>query len=279
MKFTSRLLPSLMLSTLLVSFLSSSTSGADDNSAADLITAKGGEIELGKSVPGVIAITGDDAFALLRDANQKIVAAAGSNSAGARAVAFAHGGFLKSDNLPNQPAASVMIQNSIRWAGKSSQPKVGVHPSLTDLEKSLTAAEFSVERIAPKDLRPGQVAVYCTVAQTDLSGDEIDQLLEFSQNGGGLVVSATPWAFAKNFPDFAQFPGNKLISPAGIRFSPDGYAATKQPLMIGGTGAPAAPKPEMKTDGRASESDALAAVTRLAESHTSLSASVPSSPR
>lgn len=203
-----------------------------DETAYRLITGGGGELTLGKAVPGALGLPGEDAFALLRDANQKIVAAA-SNAGGGRVVAFSHGGFLKSGDLPGQPAAASLIQNSIRWAGKSSQPKVGVAPELVELKAALTEAGFSVETIAPAAIEKSRVEVYCVLAQKNLTEDDAARLQEFRKAGGGIIAAATAWAFAKDYPDFRDFPANLILNPTGIRYEPDQYASNKAPLVVG----------------------------------------------
>ena len=247
-----------------------------DEAAYQLITGKGGEIDLGKAVPGVLSLTGDNTFALLRDSNQKIIAAAAQSEGGGRAIAFSHGGFLKSGDLPGQPAAATLVQNSIRWTGRSRSPKVGVAPDLTELENVLTAAGFDVEKIAPEDATNESIDVYCVVAQKNLTERDAVRLYEFQKAGGGIVTAATAWAFVKNYPEFRDFPGNVILHDAGIRFEPSGYANARIPLVVGrpSSVAPATPDAPMKpigSPGSSGTSDALAAANRIATDHASLS--------
>ncbi len=218
----------LLLGILVIPYLSTRA----DETAYGLITSGGGELTLGKAVPGVLSLPGEDAFALLRDANQRIVAAA-SDAGGGRAVAFSHGGFLKSGDLPGQPAGASLIQNSIRWAGRSSKPKVGVAPDLGELAAALTRAGFTVETIVPADVKNGLVDVYCVMAQKNLTEGDAVRLHEFQKAGGGIVLAATAWAFAKDYPDFRDFPANLILHQTGIRYEPDQYANNKTPLLVG----------------------------------------------
>ncbi|MCB1229826.1 MAG: M60 family metallopeptidase [Verrucomicrobiae bacterium] len=252
--------------------------GHADDATYRLITGEGGELNLGKAVPGVMSLTSEDAFALLRDSNQKIVAAA-SQANGGRAVAFSHGGFLKSGDLPSQPAAATLVRNSIRWAGRSSQPKVGVGPELTELKAALDEAGFETRIIDPEDVENGSVDVYCVLAQKNLSEGASVRLLEFQKAGGGIVAAATPWAFAKQYAEFRDFPGNVILFAAGIRYEPDGYANTKTPLFVGRPGepdaSPAKSETAMKPIGSpvaTESSEALDAARRLAETKGSLPA-------
>lgn len=203
-----------------------------DDRAYQEITAEGGTFELGKSVPGVLDLPGEQSFALLRDASHRVVAAAGA-SKNNRVVAFSHGGFLKSEALPSQPAVASLVKNAVCWAGQSRQPKIAVEPGLKWLSSLLTESGLEVEMIPPGEVSRARADVYCLLAQTNLADPAVDSLLAFAAEGGGLVTAATPWAFADRYPDFAHFPANRLTSAAGIRFRPDGYASGGAPLKIG----------------------------------------------
>ncbi|MCB1087841.1 MAG: M60 family metallopeptidase, partial [Verrucomicrobiae bacterium] len=259
-------------------------SHADDRDY-QLITQGGGEVALGESVPGLIDLTSDTAFPLLQDTDRKILAAA-DTSGPARAVAFSHGSFLKGDTLISQPGVAALVVNATRWAGKSGQPKVGIHPGLPELLNAMNQAGIDASAIPPSELKPNQVAVYCTLAQKDLSESDIASLTAFANAGGGLVISATPWAFKKDYPEFgAAFPGNRLLAGSGLRLLPDGYAKGSAPLAIGtGTktdgpkvamkpSSPAVPAPpEPIGSGSANKkSKATAAAEALAESAKTLS--------
>ncbi len=271
------------LAVLLLALAAIAPARADD-AAFQLITGKGGELDLGKAVPGVLTLTGEDTFALLRDSNQKIVAAASDGKNGGRAIAFSHGGFLKGGDLPSQPAAATLVQNSIRWAGRSSSPRVGLSPDLGELESVLAEAGFTVRTIAPEEVENGGVDVYCIVAQTNLSERGSVRLYEFQKAGGGIVAAATPWAFAKKYPEFRDFPGNIVLFDAGIRFEANGYANTRVPLFVGRPGdgsspapastppPPGAPMKPLGAPGEKESSGAYEAALRLAEEAKSLSA-------
>ncbi|MEC5129477.1 M60 family metallopeptidase [Verrucomicrobiales bacterium BCK34] len=237
-----------------------------DEKTRKLITQSGGEAILGKSVPGLIDITTDDGFPLIQDARGNIIAAAGESEKG-RAIGFTHGSFLKPGEILAQESVMEMLANSIRWAGRSGKPTVGLHPSIADLEKALSEKGIGVKVLKPLDVSSGMVNAYCVIGHESLNENEIQELTDFATKGGGLVVATTPWAFNKKFEDFSDFPGNRILAHAGIQFMPDGYARNQDPVSIGDATAPVeslTSKPGEMKSGDATESAALAAAKRLA---------------
>ncbi len=218
---------------LLVSF-SASRIAADDEALA-LLTAGGGEITAGEAVPGLVELVGDEAFPVLQDKSGNPVAAAAavSGKETSRFVAFSHGSFLKGDGILSQTAGRDLILNAIRWCSGAEQPEVALHPDLRELGAALEEADFEVEWVAPEDISRRTVrSVYVTIAQSGFDEEAIDRLLECSERGVGLVVAATPWAFASNHPDFADFPANRLLARGGLRLKPDGTANTSEPFAV-----------------------------------------------
>lgn len=70
-----------LLLLFLIPLLLSTTIRADEK-IRQLLTSGGGAIDFGKSVPGKIDITSDDAFPLIQDTNGSVVAAAGTPGKG-----------------------------------------------------------------------------------------------------------------------------------------------------------------------------------------------------
>lgn len=209
--------------------------GADDAALAQL-TAGGGEIDPGEAAPGVIELSGEAAFPLLKDESGKIVAAASAIRSGdeeSRFVAFSHDAFLKNPAILAQPAGRDLVLNAIRWAAGSGQPEVALHPDLKALAGVLEDADLKVEVVAPEQISRRTVrSVYVTVAQRGFDAKAIAGLLEGSARGVGLVVAATPWPFADDYPNFADFPANRLAAPGGIRLRPNGTAGTSKPYAV-----------------------------------------------
>jgi len=205
---------------------------ADDRSA-ELITSGGGEIVLGKSVPGVVRLTGDTAFSFLQGGEGAGVVAAGGQAGKGRVIAFTHGSFLKKGGILDQKAGLDLVLNSMRWTGKSSHPVVGLHPSVAELVGYLKKSGIETKILSPEDVEGDVVDTYCLIGHLDLSDDDLSFLKEFLSRGGGLVISTTPWAFKKKYPNFAKdFPANRLTAAAGIEFQPDGYVSPKTPLLV-----------------------------------------------
>lgn len=207
-----------------------------DDAVRNLLTREGGQIELGRSVPGKIDLVSDAGFPILQGQKGGIVAAAGTRDEG-RVVGFTHGGFLKPGAILEQQGARNLVLNSIRWTGRSSSPAVGLHPGLSGLGEMLEEAGFSTSVFPVEEMRDHKVSVYCVIGHENLSDGDIVKLFEFVNDGGGLVVATTPWAFKKKHDPFSEFPGNQLLSSAGFQFLPDGYAVGKT-LTIGGSAAP-----------------------------------------
>ena len=265
----SRLLPCLPILALCL-FLPSLR--ADDD-AWQLITQGGGEVDLGKSVPGALDLTEDSSFPVLSDSRGAIIGAAGTSKAG-RAVAFSHDGFLKSRELNDQEGVFQLIQNALRWAGRSGTPEIGVHPALSALAEKLKQAGMKVTVFDLENLKKHNPSVYCAVAQKGFPESETMRLFEFLNDGGGVVLAATPWPFHKDFPDFSEFPANQILFGAGIQFLPTGYADRTLPLVIGkGREPEALPQiAAMPEAARRTSSKAAAAAMELAARHETLSA-------
>ncbi len=202
-----------------------------DENAVVLITAGGGQIESGDLAPGTLTLEGEASFSILADARGGVVAAGGVVRE-SRVIAFSHDGFLKNATLLGEDAAKQLVMNAIRWSGRSSKPAVTLHPNLTELGGLLEAEGLRIDYVAPAELSPGKVrSVYVTIAQ-NLDAEEIAAIRELADKGKGLVLSATPWAFADRFPNFSEFPANQLATPAGIRFNTGDLADKSTPFAV-----------------------------------------------
>ena len=135
---------------------------------------------------------------------------------GRRLVAFSHGMFLK--NLDQEPNRLLAL-NSIRWAGKSKKPFVGILGVSGKLRDELKKAGIKAEPVNIK--KPLVFDVLCVDGMHKLDDIDYKKIERFSEQGKGIVVLTTPWAFAKRFEDFKQLPGNRIAIPHGIYFFPD----------------------------------------------------------
>ncbi|MCG8601397.1 MAG: M60 family metallopeptidase [Verrucomicrobiales bacterium] len=247
-----------------------------DDETRKLITAGGGTVDFGKSVPGRIDLTNDFSFPILQDSNGAVVAAAGKPGKG-RVVGYTHGGFLKPGTLLDQAPVRKVVLNSIRWAGRSASPKVGVHPGIAELVSILEEAGLDAEAYSPEDMRDHKPTAYCLIGHEKLSDGEIVRLFEYANDGGGVVIATTPWAFKKKYDPFSTFPGNQIFSSAGFQFLGDGYAK-KEGFTIGSSNA--MPRPDSAAPGMTqtepesgSGGSAAVAARKLIEKHMSLSPS------
>jgi hypothetical protein len=209
---------------------------AANDEAMSLLTRGGGIIAPGGLAPGLIDLFGDTAFPVLKDASGATLVAGGTaTTAGgeSRVIGFAHDGFLKSPEILSQSSARDLILNAIRWCGQSDQPEVALHPDLSGLAGALEEAGFRVEKVAPGDVSRRTVqSVYVTVAQRGFDEGGVAAIIERMQQGAGLVVAATPWPFGGDYPNFADFPANRLAAAAGIRFKSEGTARGSTPFAI-----------------------------------------------
>jgi len=231
--------------------------------ALELISQKGGVIELGKSVPGQIDLTGDGAFTLLHDEQGKIVAAAAESKKG-RVVGYTHGSFLKPGPLTEQESVAEFVKNSVRWAGRARQPVVGLHPGISGLSEMFEDEDIETQVFTPGELADHGASVYCAIGH-ELSEDDVAALTAFVEGGGGFVTATTPWAFGKKFPDFATFPPNAVLEHFGFQFLPDSYAAPEKTLTVGN--AETSEKMQSATNGR---DGPMAAIDNLLANRSSL---------
>ncbi len=254
--------------------------GLADDKAATLITSGGGEIALGKSVPGTVKLSGS-AFSFLKGSNGRAIVAAGGEAGEGRLITFTHGSFLKSGELLNGESARTLVLNSMRWTGRNSKPKVGLHASCEELGPMLKESGIEYEVLDPEEVEGDAVDTYCLIGHDRrLTADDLAYLKEFVSQGGGLVISTTPWAFKKNHEDFAKdFPANQLSTLAGIEFQADGYAGSKTPLLVSRPNPVASPTQQGKVIRKAMETpDAdtknplIAAARKLAAEHDKLPA-------
>ncbi len=206
---------------------------APNRNDTDLITAKVAKFTLGKSVPGVLKLRDAQARELLANEDGKTFGAVGFTSTQGRVAAFAHGSFLKPGGLLDQEGAKLLVANTIRWAGKSGRPSVGLAPGAAKLQPLLAEIGMSARELKPEDLAVNQVDVYCFIGHEAMSEKGLEAVRRFALKGSGVVIAATPWPFAGKFPDFATFPGNKVANLAGIDFQPNGYAGVRDAITFG----------------------------------------------
>ncbi|MEM7146364.1 MAG: M60 family metallopeptidase [Verrucomicrobiota bacterium] len=220
------------------------------------------ELEFGKSVPGQLEVGGAALGFLVTPVTGDVIGAAGALGQG-RVVAFAHGSFLKGGLLENDSGVR-LVSNSVRWSGRGSKVRVGVPGHMTHLSEVLAKAGLEIVTLAPRDVSKERVDVYCMLPNEFPGSEEQEVIRDFVRAGGGLVLATTPWAYAKEYPEFeVDFPGNRFLEGSGVVFLGKGTART------GGTMAVVAPGREAMSEevGEVAELDvaAVLAARRLAE--------------
>ena len=234
--------------------------------ALKLITEGVDDFDIGKSVPGVLRVNGDSAIPLLMNDEGRAFAAIGNATAG-RVAAFSHGSFLKAKTLDANPSLRTLITNTVSWAGKAAQPSVGLSPSVSDLEPLLKKAGMRVQIVEPGRLT-SRIDVFCYLGQNEIDQAGRDELRRFAMKGGGVVVAATPWPFAKKFSDFKTFPANEAANLAGIHFEPSGYASVKGKISLKMADPSAAIDAAKKLAGRVNPSERAQLISTLESGKT-----------
>ena len=132
-----------------------------------------------------------------------------------------------------------LIVNALHWAGrnKPSEPlRIGVHGRV-QLQHYLMENGFDVARttLTPHSLRAFDVVA---VRMWNQNEREITALSDFVRGGGGLVTAATGWWWAQQHPHLnlvGDFAGNRLLAPAGIRWSDEElYAKPQRGFVVDG---------------------------------------------
>lgn len=176
---------------------------------------------------GGVAILGRNAFTLVQSAKRQSIAGAGYQAdkvSGGRLVAMAHTSLVSSGT----PEMRRWLRNVLVWAGRKDQPTLLV---LGGSSKEWIASGLNV-REAPKTWTPdvlGEVdcvALNLHALPADQFGAVTPDLVKFSQAGGGIILSATPWAAKKEALDLAA----ALLQPAGLGFLKSGPSDTTYSL-------------------------------------------------
>ncbi len=187
-------------------------------------------------MPGAICVFGDQAFPVVAgesDPRAPVVAAARFGKG--RVVAFGHTGYFDAGTLKIGETGR-LFANAARWAAAKTQetdpaPRVATigQGGLTDW---LRAQKFSAENLGGNQWweRLDGFDVVCH----RLSGSspaEIEALTMFVKNGGGLIVTETPWGWlqgsgGRDLP--RGYPGTPLMAAAGLAWSDAGLGRTSK---------------------------------------------------
>ncbi|MSU23946.1 MAG: hypothetical protein EXS32_09015 [Opitutus sp.] len=226
---------------------------AQTSSAADVETLLAGVAQIPRvGAPGGLIAFGEQAFPVLAtsaDANSQQAVVAAARYGSGRAVAFSHDGYLVSDL--RDAGFTALLTNAVNWSANKTGPRVGVI-GVNGLVARLQAAGFNAANTTAGAL--AGFDVICLTPNTTARAD-ITALQAFAQAGGGLVVAFTGWGWASLNPTRSlaeDFPGNWLLNPAGIAWTPDALSA---PANL-----PATPRPPALIHAQRALDAAVAAV-------------------
>ena len=199
-------------------------------------------------VPGRLCVYGPDAFPVVvgsfHDAptvSAPVVAASRWESG--RVVVFGHDGYFRRATLATGGTGRLMA-NAFSWVvGESGQPnpRIGI-AGAPELRAWLGSNGFTA---VDTTLTPQALATLDVVAVVmwDQSEREVEALRAFVRGGGGLVASATPWAWDYLNPYrnlVVGYAGNRLLEPVGIQWaygllvptSRNGFSAAGPPPAV-----------------------------------------------
>ncbi|MDF1756530.1 MAG: M60 family metallopeptidase [Verrucomicrobiales bacterium] len=199
---------------------------------APIWSAKG-VFSLEKCVPGEIEIRGKNGFPVLKDGKGESVFVAAGSSGKGRVAAFSHGSFVKRGGTLDQKPVADLLENLINWVSRNEQHLIGLHASASDLAPHLQKMGKAAEPILPQDLKQKKPGAYCLFSDDkSLDPDQLEFVLDYIDQGGGVILATTPWAFSNRYPDFDQSPGNRILTRAGLYFSPNRYASNQLPVPV-----------------------------------------------
>ncbi len=177
--------------------------------------------------PGSVAVLGQNAFPIAESITRQAVVAGGyfgDSTTGGRVLALAHTSFASAK-------AAVMqrwLSNALKWTSRKEHPDVLV---LGGPANDWIAGGARVVA-TPRPWNPevlSKLQCVCVnvhgLSEND-AGVILPDLERFAKQGGGLIVSATPWAASPKAQDFAA----KLLNPASLSFLTSGPSDTRYPL-------------------------------------------------
>ena len=121
-----------------------------------------------------------------------------------RVVALPHEQYVETDKA--EDSLKKFIENAITWLAKKAEVKIA-----SDATKTVSKYTESLTVLAPKDLAGNkEINVYYLNAHTPLDEEGVKAILDFVENGGGLLVAGqcSPCYSTPGF-NALDFPGNK----------------------------------------------------------------------
>lgn len=165
--------------------------------------------------PGTVAIFGTGSFPLVMDEDgRRAIVAAGRSSVGGRAVAAAHTSWEAMDGGKGR-----FWQNVAAWAGRKARPVVAFspgHPARDEFQRLGFSVKDFNPNTADSDVLRGSDLLFLNLHRGFSEGGKQAVHL-FVQQGGGLVLSATPWALSAD----GRRLGQDWLDPYGLVFGQD----------------------------------------------------------
>ncbi|HRA21014.1 MAG TPA: M60 family metallopeptidase [Anaerolineae bacterium] len=181
--------------------------------------------------PGTVAVFGTGSFPLVMDGDgRRAIVAAGRSAVGGRALAAAHTSWEGPADGKRQ-----LWENVTAWAGRKPRPVLAFSPG-HPAKAALQSAGFTVKDFRPdtadSDALKGVDLLFLNMhVSFSAAGSQAVHL--FTQQGGGLALTATPWALsAANFR-LAQ----DWLDPYGLAFTGE-YATCGQLRALSDTPSP-----------------------------------------
>jgi hypothetical protein len=172
------------------------------------------------ALPSYLVVGGRNAFPVIVDSGERIIAAAAFQGAG-RVFTIAHEGLLNRDEAAS-PGLAQLVRNAVAWAGAGSR-----HTGVIALDRSYDRAAALLEAegytvvVGAADALDG-VDVFVTTNYEEYSDANLANIRAFVEAGGGLISGGHAWWWGQSRDDEAtNFPGNKLLRPTGILVTGD----------------------------------------------------------
>lgn len=168
--------------------------------------------------PGIVAMFGRASFPLVQSSSTAALTAAAAGRYGgsdaatvARAVAFSHTGYF--DTVAS--ARSTLFTNSVLWASRQAVPAgtIAVVVSNPSVDSLLAGAGYTVRSVTTTitDANLSGAHVLILGGNTNYEDPVMNRIAAFTAAGGGVVISATPWAPNANNAD-----SNAMLEPFGL---------------------------------------------------------------
>lgn len=181
--------------------------------------------------PGTVAIFGTGSFPLVMDEDgRRAIVAAGRSSVGGRAVAAAHDSWEPMDG-----GKARFWQNVAAWAGRKARPLLAFspgHPAKAEFQRLGFSVKDFNPNTADSDVLKGTDLLFLNMHRGFSEGGRQAVHL-FVQQGGGLALTATPWALSAENQRLAR----DWLDPYGLAYTQD-YATCGRLQIL-----PEAPSP------------------------------------